>query len=151
MAFFQSNFAIRQRSKHNSAAFGPEVASDIVFRTAHTGNRLVTFTVSEGNDSARVHSSAGAALVARVSHRGSDAELQRAKSSEQDDPHTLYRNVISWGLLLDRSARFVHMGSRNNPGNSTCSFAAKVRGSLSIRFLPRPVRRSSGCRRRKGQ
>jgi hypothetical protein len=37
VAFFQSNFAIRQRSKNDSAAFGPEVASDIVFRGAHRG------------------------------------------------------------------------------------------------------------------
>jgi len=65
MAFFQSNFAIRQRSKYDSAAFGSEVASDIIFRATHRGDRLVPFTVQSRGDSARVHSSAGAALLAR--------------------------------------------------------------------------------------
>ena len=67
MAFFQSNLAIGQRSKYDSAAFGPEVASDIIFRGAHRGDRSVTFTVSESKELARVHSSAGAALLARLS------------------------------------------------------------------------------------
>src|ERR1700722_18737814 len=144
MAFFQSNFAIRQRSKHNSAALGPEVASDIVFRTAHTGNRLVTFTVSEGNDSARVHSSAGAALVARVSHRGSGAGLQRAKSFKPAKHALRIITLLPRVSSLDRSAIFVHIGSTNNPGSSTSSFGVNSRGSLSILYLPRSVRRSSG-------
>jgi len=105
MAFFQSNFAIRQRSKYNSAALGPEVASDIVFRTAHTGNRLVTFTVSEGNDSARVHSSAGAALVARVSHRRSGAALRGLRALNRTScthyVRTLFHGVYCWIALLD--------------------------------------------------
>src|ERR1700739_866654 len=65
MTFFQSSFAVRQRSKDDSAAFGSEVASDIIFRATHRGDRLVTFTAQRRGDSARVHSSAGAASLAR--------------------------------------------------------------------------------------
>jgi hypothetical protein len=65
MAFFQSNFAIRYFSQYDTAAFGSEVASDIIFRATHRGDGLVNFTVQRRGDSARVHSSAGAALLAR--------------------------------------------------------------------------------------
>src|SRR5258708_36969018 len=82
MAFFQSKFTIRQGPKHNAATFGPEIASDIVFRAAHRGEHSKAFMVNGpvpgvrgdagvdgivkgGSTSARVHSSAGAALLAR--------------------------------------------------------------------------------------